>query len=292
MRNLLCERRAFAGLECNKIIEEVEKRYDYLWQTYSSPTNGEKSEAQKTLRFTFKDFALVYIPKENTWRSPSQCVWAESSVEFPGKASIADVYSSKKTFFTTVLKISEPTVEMHMDSLKANAGGKASAAQSKETMALICSLGLGKTDFSSLVSAKFLPVKLANGVNSFASASSKDKSEDFAIMDNAIHWNAFKGKIVVLDLTLEEIRDTKSLLLAMGLAERFSSKLVKEITDVKEGSQDYEMTRILRTKSQAIVRYVIITRAQQGDGLAMKLDSANVGPDVLFILLVWSRASA
>lgn len=248
--------KAFAGLENDKIIEEAEKRYDYLWQKHSFPMNSENSESRKALRSTFEDSALVYIPKENTWCPPSQCVWVESSVKIPGKASIADAYPLK-TFFTTVLKVSEPTVEMYVNSLKAEARGKASAAQIKETMALICGLGVGGTDLSSLVEVKVLPVKLANGVGSFASASSKDEFVDFAIVENTIHWDAFKGKIVVLDFSLEEIRDTRPLLLAMGLEENFSSKLVKEVTDVSGGSQDHEMSRNLRIKSQAIVRYVI-----------------------------------
>ena len=253
----VCKSKAFAGLEIDKIIEEAEKRYDYLWQKHSLPMNSEHPESWKALRFTFEDSALVYIPKENAWRPPSQCVWVESNVKIPWKVSIADAYPLKKTFFTTVLKVSEPTVEMYIDSLKAEAKGKASAARIKETMALICGLGVGETDLSSLVEAKILPVKLAKGLGSFASASFKDNSVDFAIVENTIHWDAFKGKIVALDFSLEEIRDTRPLLLAMGLEERFSSKLVKEVTDVRGGSQDHEMTRNLRIKSQAIVRYVI-----------------------------------
>ena len=260
----VCKSKAFAGLEIDKIIEEAEKRYDYLWQKHSFPMNGENPESRKALRSTFEDSALVYIPKENAWRPPSQCVWVESSVKIPWKTSVADVYPLKKTFFTTVLKISEPTVKMYIDSLEAEAKGKASVVQIKETMVLICGLGIGETDFSSLVKAKVLPIKLANGVGSFASASSKDDFVDFAIVENTIHWDAFRGKIVVLNLSLEEIRDTRPLLLAMGLEERFSSKLVKEVTDVSGGSQDHEMTRNLRIKSQAIVRYVIRHRTSIG----------------------------
>ena len=169
----VCKSKAFAELEINKTIEEAEKRYDYLWQKHSLPMNGENPGSRKALRSTSEGSALVYIPKEDAWSPPSQCVWVESSVKIPWKASIADAYPLKKKFFTTVLKISEPTVEMYIDSLKAEAKGKVSAAQIKETMKLTCGLGVGETDLSSLVEAKVLPVKLANGVDSFASASSK-----------------------------------------------------------------------------------------------------------------------
>ena len=240
-----------------KIIKEAEKRYDYLWQKHSSPVNDENLESRNTLRFTFKDSALVYIPKSNAWLPSSKCVWAESNVKIPGKASIAGAYPLKKAFFTTVLKVLEPTVEMYVESLKAEAKGKASTAKIKEIMALICDLGFEEADLSSLVEAKVLPVKLANGEGSLASASSKDESVDFTIVENAAHQDAFKGKIAALDFSLEEIRDTRPILLTMGLEKRFSSKLVKEVTDVSGGSQDHEMTRYLRIKSQAIVRYAI-----------------------------------
>ena len=249
--------KAFAGLETDKIMDEAEKRYDYLWQKHSSLLKDKNLESWKALRFTFEDSSLVYIPKENAWFPPSKCIWSESNVKIPGKASIASAYPLKKTFFTTVLKVLEPTVEMYVESLKAEARGKASAAKIKETMALICGLGFEEAELSSLVEAKVLPIKLANGEGSLASASSKDESVDFAIVENAAHWNAFKGKIAALDFSLEEIRDVRPLLLAMGLGNQFSSRLVNEVTDVSGGSQDHEITRNLRIKSQAIVRYDI-----------------------------------
>ena len=257
-------RTQFAGLKIDKCIEEAEKRYDYLWQKHLSPVGNGDPENWKALQLTFESSALMYIPKENGWRPPSQCVWVKSNVEIPGKASIADAYPLFGTFFTTVLNISKPTVEMYVDSMKAEAKGDVSAARIKETMRLICTLGVGEEDFSSLVEVKILPVKFANGVSGFASASSKDKCVDFAIVENTIHWDAFKGKIVVLDFSLEEIRDTRPLLLALGLEERFSSNLVNEVTDVRGGSQDHEITRNLRSKSQAIVRYAIRHRTLIG----------------------------
>jgi len=252
--------RAFAGLKMEKVIEEAEKRYDYLWQKYSFPINDEDPESRKALQSSFEDSALVYIPKLRAWRPPSKCVWVESSVKIPGKSSVADAYPLKKTFFTTILKVSEPTVEMYIDSLISEAKGLASAAQIKETMALICGLDIGESDVSSLVEAEVLPVKLANGVGVFASASAEHEYADFVIVENAIHRNAFEGKITVLDFSLEEIRDIKPLLLALGLEGRFSSKLIEEITEVSGGSKDREMTRNLRIKSQAMVRYVILHR--------------------------------
>lgn len=170
--------------------------------------DDENHESRKALRFIFEDSALGYIPKVNAWFPPSKCIWAESNVKIPGKASIAGAYPFKKTFFTTVLKISDPTVEMFVESLKAEAEGKASAAKIKETMALICGLGFEEANLLRLVEIKVLPIKLASGQGRLASASSKDESVDFAIVENAAHRDAFQGKIAALDFSLEEIRTT------------------------------------------------------------------------------------
>ena len=124
-------------------------------------------------------------------------------------------------------------------------------------MTLICKLGLEDVDLAELMEAKVWPIKLANGQNRIASASSRTEisgSFDFAIVDNKAHWHSFGGKIAALDFTLEEIRDTRPLLLAMGLEARFSSNLVREETNIVKGSRNHEITRNLRLKSRAIVR--------------------------------------
>ena len=245
---------AFNGLGTNKIREEAEKRYEKLMYQTSKFSGDEMASRQDSMRSNFESSALVYSQKENVWRSPSQCVWAESSVTIPGKSSISDVYPSRKTFFTTVLRVSEPTVEMYIESLKAAAGGKASATQIKGTMALICGLGIEEYDLKDLVDARILPIKIPSGATVWFSAVPKPAQLDFAIIENILHGSTFKGKINILDFTLEEIRDTRPLLMAMGLEKRFSSKLVEEVTEVTGGLRDSQMTSMLHLKCQAIVR--------------------------------------
>ena len=224
-------------------------RYEYLWRNLSG---GDQRKKRDALRFSFEDSALVYVPTKRAWYAPSQCVWVESNVEIPEKVSIADAYPQKKTFFTSVLNVSEPTVDMYIKALAAGADGQTSVEKTKKTMALVCRMGLGETDISSLVEAKVFPIKNAHELTGFASIS----SADFAIVDSVIHWDAFKRRITVLDFSLEDIRDTKPLLQAMGLEQRLSSKLVQEVTVVNGGFKEHEMTSNLRSKSGPIVRYV------------------------------------
>ena len=276
--------KAFTTLSNENIVKEVEKRYRYLWQENSYSANSEDTKSHSGLRFAFEDFALVYIAREKAWRRPSQCVWVDSSVKIPGKASVADSFPTMKAFFTRDLEISEPTVEMYIQSLRAGAKEKASVTQTKDTMALICRLGIGKTDLSSLLEECFLPVKLASGASRSVAAVSKGKVADFAIVDNIVHWNAFKGKLTTLDFSLEEIRDTRPLLLALGLENLFTSKSVREITDVKGGSHNHEMTRNLRSKSQAFARSVIHPIVSIRDTGWQRIKSTNVFTDLPFIL--------
>ena len=245
---------SFAGLGIDHISEEASKRYDYLWQKCSE--SEELTECRKVLHFAFENSALVYVPAKCAWVPPSQCVWADSSVKISAKVSVADLYPSKKTFFTEVLQISEPTVDMYVDSLKAEAKGDPSAAQIEATMKLICGLGFEEGVGSSLTDVRFLPVRVPDTDHS-VTTSFQSTLEDFAVLDNTIHQEAFRGKLATLDFTLEEIRDTRPLLTAMGLANKFSSKLVEEVTDVNESQLDAERTKIFCAKSQAIVRYVV-----------------------------------
>lgn len=250
--------RPLTETESAVVVEELEMRYQYLSQTFSSVTSSERATHQKTLCSSFETSALVYAPKQDAWFPPSKCIWVESGVQIPGKASIADAYPRQETFFTDILKISKPTVDMYVASLVAGQNGKMSLKQIKETMALICKLGIGSSDLSNLAHAKILPVRLTNGKCELtvASASFWEKGLDFAILENTDHRTAFNDQLIALDFSLEEIRDTRQLLLAMGLEGSFSSKIVRESTDVTGGFQDHAMTRDLQLKSQAIVRCV------------------------------------
>ena len=254
-------REAFTGLGIDQISKEAESRYEYLWRKYCFPEKIYRQESQDSLWSNFEDAELVYVPNQNTWCPPSQCIWAESGVKIPEKFSIADAYPSNETFFTTILVISKPTVDMFVDSLIAESKGNGSKDKIKEIMVLICGLGVGDSDLSKLIETPVLPIRLASGKISFRSASSGRKFLDYVVLETTIHCDAFKGLIDFLDFTIEEIRDIKPLLIAMGLNKLFSSRLVREVTDVNGGCADLEMSKTLRAKSQAVTRYANTDRA-------------------------------
>ena len=246
-----------AQIASGKTLEEVEKRYEYLHQSQPARLFGKIAESRQTLRIKFEFSALVYVPKDNAWIPPSNCIWVESRIRFPGKSSIADIYASKERFFTTFLKVPKPTMQMYIDSLKAEAKLLLpSQPRIKETMALIAALGVDHTDVSDSVEAQILPIRLPNGTSSFISASPKELLAGFCIFDSSIHEEALKDKVTALDFSMKEIRDTKPFLQAINLGGKFSSNLVENRTEVDEGSRDDKMTMQFRSKAQAFVRYV------------------------------------
>ena len=189
------------------------------------------------------------------WFRPSACVWADSHVEIPGKVSIATAFKLKKTFFTRLLKVEEPSIAMYIASIKSLASRNSPAAKIREAMKLVSLLGVEEADVSSLLDAKVFPVKCRNGQMCFMKAKFTSPDPEFAIMDNLTHGDAFQGKIDVLDMSLEEIRDARPFLLACGLEHHFMSRLIKEETTVQEGSLEWETTKEFRLKAPALVRY-------------------------------------
>ena len=213
------------------------------------------TRCRELLRSTFEKSALVYVPHLKAWYRPSDCVWANPHVEIPEKASIAAAYDSKKTFFTKDLMVPEPSAVMYIKSLKSQAKNHPTASKIKETIKLITYLGVTATDVSELLEISIFPVTLPNGQSSFSTPSYVSGYPEFAVIDKVDHWNAFRGKVAHLDFSREEIRDTRPFLIACGLQNQFTSQLVEHVTDVECGILDDDMTKILRLKALALVRY-------------------------------------
>ena len=241
---------AIDGLKDDEVYDETLKRYDYVWQNIEDP-------AKKEVQSIFENFSLIYLPTKQAWYSPSSCVWAESNVHIPEKVSIASAYKSRKPFFTNLLKIQEPTVEELVRRLISQAEDRAPIAKMKETITMICSTNLEGTNFSGLMEAEFLPIELEDGTINVIPVLEGDQPIDYVILDRMEHVDAFHGKTASLDFSLEEIQEFRPLLSALNLERRFSSRLVREVTEVKEGTLDVNMTKLFRLKSQSIIRYVV-----------------------------------
>lgn len=120
----------------------------------------------------------------------------------------------------------------------------------KELIMAISAMDPNSQDLLSLQSTEFLPIKLRSGQIKLVKPSFA-----FAIVDRKEHSEAFAGKLNMLDFSQTEIHSCRVFLIALHLAESFTSKAVSETTMVKEGIVSSGFTQDFRRKSYALFRY-------------------------------------
>lgn len=118
-------------------------------------------------------------------------------------------------FFTQVLAIQTPSLEMHVAALKQKAEDDPNKATLFQEMLSICALNPTSEVMRTLKNCKCLPLKLQSGATVWY-----DYSSDFAIVDRREYGVMFDGKIRLLDFSLEEVHSLELFLLAMGLGTR------------------------------------------------------------------------
>ena len=202
-------------------------------------------------RSAFNDDELVYNPKNQSWYSPSLCIWAEDQIQLPGKISIATTYKQLRSFFVNTLSVRQPNLRMHIHSLKQKALENPDKGEIMQEMLNICAFKPKPKSLEELSACKCLPVKLRSGTIDW-----QDRSGEFAIIDRREYGELFSGRVNFLDLSLEEVHSLRSLLVGLGLEDRYTSKAVKETTAVQGGLVNERLTNDLRRKAYAICRYV------------------------------------
>jgi hypothetical protein len=193
----------------------------------------------------------VFVPSQNTWHPPSSCIWADEQIQIPRKAPIKTPYASLEDFFSRVLGIPKPNLDMYVQALKelAQIRPTPSALEIKLRVMLISSMGPTSDDVTDLRRARIFSVVTTNRERTFT-----DSTADFAIVDRSEYGSAFAGKIRILGYSIEEVRACRSLLLALGLKRRHLSEMVEETTTVRDGAIDTELSRSFRMKAHALFR--------------------------------------
>lgn len=200
-------------------------------------------------RSAFNGDELVYNPKNQSWYSPSICIWAEDQIQLPGKLSIATTYKQLRSFFVNTLSVSKPNLRMHILSLKQKASENPNKGEIMQEMLNICAFKPIAKSLEELRGCKCLPVKLRSGTIDW-----QDQSGQFAIIDRRAYGKLFSGKVNFLDFTLEEVHSLRSLLVGLGLQDRYTSKTVQETTTVRGGLASERLGQDLRRKAYAICR--------------------------------------
>ncbi|KAF2808268.1 uncharacterized protein BDZ99DRAFT_50741 [Mytilinidion resinicola] len=232
------------------ITSSVEAKIRHLYEQLNEETKAAWILSPKEkIKSMFDENKLIYNPGSQSWCGPSSCIWAEDTIQLPGKFSLATTYKKQKSFFLSILDVTKPNLEMHILALmqKAVVPDKRSIMQE---MLNICAFDVTPQAVEKLSDCKCLPVKLPSGEIQWL-----HRSGTFAIVDRRDYGQIFTGRIKVLDFSLEEVHSLRPLLFTLGLGGQYLSKAVREETTVEGGSIDEHLTEDLRRKSYAICRY-------------------------------------
>lgn len=146
----------------------------------------------------------------------------------------------------------EPQLDMHIDALKLEAANQ-NHARVIELIECICKYAPSPWQLRALKDCDCLPVtdpgKGQRWMNSTGA---------FAVADRREYISLFRGKIVMLDFSLEDIHAFESFLVGLGVHKKFLSVSVQAQTDASETSIDFGLSSNVRRKAYALCRYVRI----------------------------------
>lgn len=203
-------------------------------------------------RSRVEEQSLIYYSQGQSWHCPSACIWAEDNIQLPGKVSIATAYKGRKAFFTKILGVMKPTLELHISALEDKIAKGSSKGEVVLEMLNICAYSPEPKALEGLRDCKCFPVMYANGTTAWL-----DRSGIFSIVDRRDYGELFAGQLTLLDLSLEDVHSLKYFLHGLGLADRYMSAAVQEQTQTPDGRLHKRLTTNLRNKAYAISRLVV-----------------------------------
>jgi hypothetical protein len=154
-----------------------------------------------------------------------------------------------KSFFTVLLGVTTPSLEMHVKGLKEKASVSPDYDDIKQRIRNICQYCPEPKDLKDLSDCKCLPISHSNRNLKWMSA-----KEDFAIVDRKEYKELLANKIDFLNFSLEEVHKFKPFLEGLGLQSQYLSQLV-ELRSSAEGDEVNErLTSNLQRKAYAICR--------------------------------------
>lgn len=210
----------------------------------------------------FTDHALVYVPTNQgfSWCRLSDCLWIEST-SIDQKFAIRSHYEELESFFVDFLRVPTVSFKMIHDELLAETNGKRTRElqpikgrlrQLNDFLRGMCPV----PDSSKLMKAKCLPIRTADNVVLFGSA-----SMDFLINDRQELHQVFSSQVRFLDFSLDEVCRLGPLINWLGLSAKYASKSVEEVSRVLDRSDETCNSNRSHTMlhiAHGLVRYVYL----------------------------------
>ena len=166
------------------------------------------------------------------------------------KTAIALHYQDLQKFFVDRLLVEEPNIPMLVDEILVVADQKTPRIQAiRDLIKELNSFRPRAPDLDRLRGAPILAVKGTDGLIRLAKT-----TDAFAIGDRVHYVTLFADKIPVMDYSLEDTHRLESFISALGLEGRYMSRLVQELSMVKEASHHVVLSDKIKRKAYSIFR--------------------------------------
>lgn len=175
---------------------------------------------------------MVTSQGQTGWYKTSDTLWS-SSAPIRGKVTLDTHYSDLKTLFVNKLGVKSLTLDMVYDELTQDPPSN-SQEDIKVAMLSLSNFLRDERTFlrpDRVRRAKIFPVKYGDNEVVLRSGDAH-----FAIADRAHLEERFRGRVALLNFDLEELQQLRPFFFWVGLADRFLSNSVREITSVAPDS--------------------------------------------------------
>ena len=189
---------------------------------------------------------------EAKWYPLSACLWTNET-QIPEKAAVAGQYADLQDFFVNCLGVEEPSIETYIEELELliSVSSSPPVKKLKTILKEISSRNPQKSLLDRLKLRQFLPVWGVDGMLSL-----KGLMDDFVIVDRQNYGDIFRGVIPSLDFSVEEVHGLRSMILALGLSDRYMSKTVRETSSAGNSLLQPVLSGEMRHKAHALLRSV------------------------------------
>ncbi|PGH03863.1 hypothetical protein GX51_03851 [Blastomyces parvus] len=219
--------------------------YDMISQLALSPN------VRKLVLDTIHAHKLIYISAGQLWVGPESCVWADAP-NIGGKYGISAAYSEHQALFQGLLRIQVPTVKSYIAQIKTlTLDTTSKVSEFKTAIYRIHAMYPKAGDIEDLRDLRFLPVGMPNG-----NIEMLRPVDTFFISDTREYQSTFHGKAPLLNFSLEENRRSYRVLEALGLEDRYISRIVEERVVVEQMDPEPSLreTRAFQRKAKHLYR--------------------------------------
>ncbi|KAH1631885.1 hypothetical protein KXV25_001395 [Aspergillus fumigatus] len=229
-------------------LDDLKAIYNCILQNIQNPEDG----AMILSKFT--EQKLVYLPAERSWVAPESCVWTDTP-RIGVRYGISAMYRELESFFRGALNVQAPTAATYVEQLRGLASNEVvDIGAVKTAIHNLNALRPGSDELRALSRLRFLPVEMPDGTVEMLKP-----TDTFFIADRVEYLSAFRGRVPILDFSLDEARHLSPLLGRISLQNRYMSMAIMEQTDVDQPSHEHlsRETRLFRRKAKHFYRCIL-----------------------------------